>query len=803
NDQGEDVISARYALTGDGDFDGWGWGIMVTEPVSGALKGAYIIRNTIIIVVLVIGYLVTIFALFVAKRFSKPITELAVSALKIARGDLEPIKIDYGPNDEIGDLVGAFNKMTEDLYATTVSRDILVKEVAERKRAEESLRDNELRLRSLFETMSEGVLLLSPDNKIIQANPAAERILGMSHSEIQQRAYESIDWKIFRSDGTPMSMRVMASQRALREKREMRDMVMGFERPDGWFSWLNVSATPIIGNADVVDGVVVTFVDITELKSAEERIEHLNLVLRAILNVNLIIAKEKNRDRMLKGACEGLIKTRGYYNAWIALFDKSGALVTTADAGLGKCFQLMAERLQSGAFTGDCWRAMSQSDVVVTEDPLSTCTRCPLSVQCSGRGGIAAGLQYGGKIHGLLCASIRKDFVSDEQGQALFKEVADDIALALYRLELEEEHKRAVEAIRSNEEKLKNVLHASPIPTYVIDGNHKVTYWNRALEKYSGIKSEDIVGTDEHWKAFYNEQRPCMADLLLDGKTDNLTQWYHNNHRPSQLIEGAYESEGYFPRLGKWIYFTAAPLKDSNGRLIGAVASNQDITETKNAEAQVKALSGQVIEIEERERETLSREIHDNIGQLLFALKMGLNRANKKIPKNLSALKDQFAELLYLTSRTIKEIRGLSHALHPPLIEDLGIIPALEGLFHDFRSYSEIRIRWNLEDIEAPLESIENITLYRFFQEGLNNILKHSRATEVFASLKAVDGSIIAGIVDNGVGFSVEDVLSLSRNTKSLGLRSMTERLALIGGEFQIISSLGKGTTITASLKKG
>ena len=496
NDREEDVITAQYVLRGDGDFNGWGWGIIVTEADSEAFKAAYIIRNTMITLVLIIAFLVTMFALFISKRFSRPIKEVSESASRISRGDLKPIKTAYGPRDEIGNLVGAFNRMTEDLRATTVSRDSLAKEIAERKQAED--------------------------------------------------------------------------------------------------------------------------------------------------------------------------------------------------------------------------------------------------------------------------------------------------------------------ALRKSEEKSKNILHGSPIPTFVIDNNHRVTYWNGALEEYSGIRAKDIVGTDQHWKAFYNENRPCMADLLVDGKIDDIPRWYPERHRASDLIEGAHEAIDYFSRLshdGKWLYFTAAPLKDSNGRLIGAVETLQDITETKKAEEQIRLLSRQIIEIQERERESLSREIHDNIGQLLGTLKMGLSRTNKKIPRELSTIKDQLSELSYLADKTIKEIRELSHALHPPMIEDLGLVSALEELCQDFKSCSEIKIKWNFEQIQRPLQSITNITIYRLFQEGLNNILKHSRATEAYLSLTSSESTITASIEDNGVGFVVDDVLS-PLQTKSLGLMSMRERLALIGGELKITSMPGKGTKITASLEE-
>jgi signal transduction histidine kinase len=212
-------------------------------------------------------------------------------------------------------------------------------------------------------------------------------------------------------------------------------------------------------------------------------------------------------------------------------------------------------------------------------------------------------------------------------------------------------------------------------------------------------------------------------------------------------------------------------------------------------------LSRQIIDIQERERESISREIHDNVGQLLSAIKMALSRTYKKIPDELSTIKDQLSELSDLVNKTIKEIRGLSHTLHPPLIEDLGIASALEELCQDFKSYSEINITWDIEQIQKPLQSITKITIYRLFQEGLNNILKHSRATKVYLTLTSSGSTINAVIEDNGVGFLVDDILS-PLQAKSLGLISMRERVALIGGDLKIISSPGKGTKLIACLEK-
>jgi PAS domain S-box-containing protein len=149
------------------------------------------------------------------------------------------------------------------------------------------------------------------------------------------------------------------------------------------------------------------------------------------------------------------------------------------------------------------------------------------------------------------------------------------------------EHKQAEEALRESEQRLHSIVDGSPIPAFVIGNDHRVIHWNKALEEMSRIKSEEIVGTRQQWKAFYNEERPCMADLLVDEAVELVPQWYSGKYIKSPLIKGAYEATDFFPALGeegKWLRFTAAAIRDSKRMLIGAVETLEDMTDRKQSE---------------------------------------------------------------------------------------------------------------------------------------------------------------------------------------------------------------------------
>ena len=237
----------------------------------------------------------------------------------------------------------------------------------------------------------------------------------------------------------------------------------------------------------------------TEHKQAEEKIKHLTLVLRAIRNVNQLITKEKDRDRLLKGACDNLTETRGYYNVWIALPDESGKLAVHAESGLGKSFLPVVERLKCGQMTTCGQRALKQTEAVVTEDPVSTCTDCPLSSSYADRSAATARLEYEGKVYGFLSVSTSREMATDVEGLGLFHEVAEDIAFALYNMELEEKRKRTEEALREGEEQYRQLFETmtSGVAVYeAVDNGDNFVFrdFNQAGVNIEKVKREDVIG---------------------------------------------------------------------------------------------------------------------------------------------------------------------------------------------------------------------------------------------------------------------------------------------------------------------
>jgi len=282
-------------------------------------------------------------------------------------------------------------------------------------------------------------MVIGANSEIITMNETMLRKLGYNKGELEGKDYLLTLIPVTERKARSRIIKLLLSTKESIVHEEHVLMKNGQELV---VMWHERAVTNVNGEFDSLIGIGI---DVTDRRYAEERLEHLNRVLRTMLNINRLITREKDRNILLKGICDNLIENRGYHNAWITLLDGSGKLIDYAEAGLGRKFSPMVERLECGDLTDCSRKSLAQSDVVVTKDPFQECPDCPLAEMYRDRGAITVRLKYGKKIYGLLVASIPRFLLLDREEQRLFKEIASYIALALHNTELEEEQKKAEE----------------------------------------------------------------------------------------------------------------------------------------------------------------------------------------------------------------------------------------------------------------------------------------------------------------------------------------------------------------------
>ncbi len=344
------------------------------------------------------------------------------------------------------------------------------------------------------------------------------------------------------------------------------------------------------------------------------------------------------------------------------------------------------------------------------------------------------------------------------------------------------ETKRAIDTLRTNEETMKAILVASPVGIGLVQGR-TLGWANKAMYKMVEHEEDSLLGQD--------------AEVLYPDAEEY--------RRAGEALYGGVKETGVASLETRWVtgdgriihvYLQESSLDPSNSSK-GIIVTAMDITALKNAEEQIRALNQQLMKAQERERQKISRYLHDSLAQNLSTVKVGCDSFIKNHPNLSPEIRLKFSEFSLILQGTIEVVRDLAYDLRPGILDEMGLLLAIQEYCEEFSEKKNIHIDFHSAGMKSlRLDSDTEINLYRLVQEALTNIKRHADARNVTLRLAASFPSIILRIEDNGKGFDVDRRLIDTVKEKRMGLRSMQERVTSLAGTMTIQSRPTKGTKI-------
>jgi PAS domain S-box-containing protein len=350
------------------------------------------------------------------------------------------------------------------------------------------------------------------------------------------------------------------------------------------------------------------------------------------------------------------------------------------------------------------------------------------------------------------------------------------------------ERVRTEEELRRNEDRLRLIIDTIPTMAWTCRPDGTPDFINQRWLDYTGLSlkeeleepnrvvhPDDLPGVMERWLPDIAAGRPSKDEMRL------------------RRADGAY----------RWFLVRTVPLRDELGHIVKWFGTSTEIEDRKQAEDALRgsfdglrALAGRLQTVREEERALLAREIHDELGQALTAIKLEAASLLRELPGDAEQQSNRAASIVRLADETIQGVRRISTELRPGILDDLGLVAAVEWAAEEFEDRTGTKCQLDVLQDDIAIDRPRATALFRILQETLTNVARHAHATHVNVRLARENGSLILDVRDNGKGISEEERSA----GRSLGILGMRERVLVLGGELAIRGAPGKGTAVTVRI---
>jgi PAS domain S-box-containing protein len=352
------------------------------------------------------------------------------------------------------------------------------------------------------------------------------------------------------------------------------------------------------------------------------------------------------------------------------------------------------------------------------------------------------------------------------------------------------ERKLAKEVLRQSEDSLRLIIDTIPTMAWTVRPDGAVDFVNQRWLDYTGLSLEEEL--NEPNCVVHPEDLPrVMEKWLVDMAAGEPSE----DEMRLRQADGAY----------RWFLVRTVPLRDESGAIAMWFGTSTEIEDRKQAEnalqcslEELRALAARLQSVREEERTRLAREIHDELGQALTGIMLESASLIRELPRDAKQQSNRAELIMKLADETIQTVRRISTELRPGILDDLGLMAAVEWAAEEFQSRTGTDCRLDLPEDDIVIDRERATALFRILQETLTNVARHANATQVNVRLAKEEGSLILEVHDNGKGISKEELVA----GRSLGILGMRERALLLGGGLAISGAPGQGTTIEVRIQE-
>jgi len=680
----------------------------------------------------------------------------------------------------------------------------VAEDITERRQAEQALRETNETLRALIHASPLAIFALDFEGKVKMWNPAAERVFGWSEAEVLDRRFPILPVD---QEEEPDLLRKLVS-----ESKGFTGMETRYSRKDGSLVDISISIAPLPGSKPMMTGIVAVVADISDRKKAEEALrkseERFHLATRATndavwdwdLVTNAIWWNEnlqtlfgykpqeiepgieswtnrihpEDKERVLSGIHNVIAGGDQLWSGEYRFRRGDGSYATVLDRGYIVRDAAGAPVRMIGAMMDITKRKHAEEALRIKTDQLAAVTDA-MTAYLDNRDWR--------ETSSLLLRSALHQTESEYGFIGVVVEGPAFRILAIEGIDVGPIKSRPfyTEALRIDGEQEYLELHQFDNLFGKVIQSGKVVLSNDAA---TDPRSGGIPPGHPSMRNFLGV--PIIRENKVVGMIGiaNCPKGYSGTEQAGLEI----------------LSHATGILYDNYRRREREIAlENQQKSvekELRRSQEQLRNLSSRLHSMVEEERTRISREIHDELGQLLTILKMELSWLKKRLPKKEALLRDRTKSMAKLVDTTVQTLRKISTELRPGVLDDLGLTAAIEWQVQEFQNRTGMRCRFTVRPEEILLDPDRSTAVFRIFQETLTNIVRHANADEVTILLEKTDDCVILEVKDNGRGITQSQIT----NSKSLGLVGIRERALLWGGTVQINGVSGKGTTIIVQI---